>query len=650
MIVKIQNRGHSFKGIAAYLLNPKRDDPENGERVAWSETGNMFTNDIEKAAKVMAWTDANADTLKQNAGVKATGAKATLGAVYHYSLAWAHDEKPDAQHQRQAALATLEKHGLSDHEFFMVAHDDTTHAHVHIVVNLTNQEDGKRHKLGLNKRAMSDWALEYEQQHGLKCEMRVTNRIEAQQLGHNIKHQEQKQDYAPEVTAAYQQSDNGQAFLAGLNESGLTLAQGRKRLVLVDGHGEIHALARQVDGANTKEIKAKLSDVDLKSLVDADELRREILERLKQERESGESEKGKQQERDFKHEHETGHDNRTTGEIAQDLFDLASDPLQDLRGWMDEDGQGRGRGESRDNLLFAGQGASAAMVGELRQVRGESGSGDTPRRTQGTTSQEKRDSRQGYKGRNARALDQERTEKNAKIQKRIDQKTAESRAKHHIDELQEQHSEAQNKLKDLSGFWARHVFKREQYKEAAQTEWAISKTLERQQERFRADIEAFNSKRPEWARKQELSKHGFDDESRAGDADSQGQKADKQNQALEEAQSSPEAAERLADTVQAKTPKQAAQVAQVRQKAEARRMDKAQAIEEQKTEVKPIEPEFKRAAEEEPTREAEQAHSAEEKAPVHSISLEEAQELERMRQEREELERNQGNGNGYDYD
>jgi len=74
MIPKVAGRGHSFKGIAQYLLNNTAEmEPDDPSRVDWTQTVNLMTDDIEKAAKVMAWTDIHADDLKAVAGAHEAG-------------------------------------------------------------------------------------------------------------------------------------------------------------------------------------------------------------------------------------------------------------------------------------------------------------------------------------------------------------------------------------------------------------------------------------------------------------------------------------------------------------------------------------------------------------------------------------------------
>lgn len=274
MIVKINKRGHSFKGVTAYLMHDKKS--QTAERIEWSETGNMHTADIEKASKVMAWTDINRETIKFMSDQNMSGRKTSTGAVYHTSLSWAIGEDVSAEKQKNAALDYIKTQGLEEHQYYMVSHNDTDHKHVHIVANLINPDTGKSHELGLDKKRAQSWALEYEKAYGLHCKNREENKNKREQ-GEQVKHQDSRQEYAKKITKAYQSSDNGKTFQAALKDEGLTLASGRRGgFVLVDEQGDIQKLARQIDGVKTKDIKLKLEDIDLKALPDAEKLATEL--------------------------------------------------------------------------------------------------------------------------------------------------------------------------------------------------------------------------------------------------------------------------------------------------------------------------------------------------------------------------------------
>ena len=371
MIVKINSRGHSFKGVMAYLMHDK-GEAKSAERVAWYETANLHTNDPERAARFMAWTDKNADAIKAEAGGSSAGRKSEAGSVYHYSLSWAHGETPDQAHQREQAEATLERLGLAKNQYVLVSHNDTSHAHVHVVVNLTDHETGKRASLSYDKTALQAWALEYEQAHGLHCENREEN-ARKRERGEPTKYQDERQAYAEKVRSAYEQADSGKAFMAALEAQGLTLAQGRRggAFVIVDEQGDIQKLSRQIEGVKTKDIKARMADIDPAALPVAVTLARERHEALCRERSEGEGEgTGSQglptspQANDNTNQG-SHHDHRTTGEIARDYIELSQDPLSDLRRWLDEtDPQG-----PQDRGVSAGSPASTAGDSGLRPVR-----------------------------------------------------------------------------------------------------------------------------------------------------------------------------------------------------------------------------------------------------------------------------------------
>lgn len=278
MIPKENARGHSFKGIAVYLMNHTPEMKPGENRVSWSATENLMDcRDISLAARIMAGTDMNGDYLKEQAGIRKGGAQKTAGAVYHYSLAWAQGETPDQEHMQQQVSATIDRLGLSEHQYFMVAHADRPHAHVHVVANLTHPETGLRADPGLSKRKLQAWALEYERETGMHCLMREEN------AGKGIKHQAHKQGYVTEVTRAWYAADNGQSFKAALEAEGLTLARAKrgKGYVLINDKGEIQALTRQLEieqknKQKTAAINHKLADLKAEEIPDGDEAAKHI--------------------------------------------------------------------------------------------------------------------------------------------------------------------------------------------------------------------------------------------------------------------------------------------------------------------------------------------------------------------------------------
>lgn len=297
MIVKASARGRSFVGVTAYLMNSTPDMAEDAERVLWANVSdNLLGVEIETAARIMAFTDMNRDQAKAANGQSLSGAKATAGAVLHYSLSWAKDETPEREHMEEAARQSIEALGLTDHQFYMVAHGDRDHSHVHVVANLTHAETGKRAELGRYHEKMQNWARGYEQEYGIKCQAREDNAKKREQ-GANTKWRDQKQDYAAAVTLAFTRSDSGKAFVHALEAEGLQLGTARRGgYVIVDDRGDIQKLSRQLDleqkgRAKTEAIAKKLADLAAETVRDGDQIAAEIKARLSQSRESDERER-----------------------------------------------------------------------------------------------------------------------------------------------------------------------------------------------------------------------------------------------------------------------------------------------------------------------------------------------------------------------
>lgn len=276
MIPRIASRGHSFKGAAQYYLHDKK--AQTNDRVGWTHTHNLPTNNAEKAFGWMGYTAMNADSLKHHAGISKTGRKRKAGVVYSFSLSWHPKQEPEKQNMLDAALETLEHLKLKEHEAVIVAHNDEEHSHVHVICNLVHPEHGKVAIPSYDRLTLSTWAENLERNDGeIVCEQRVINnarrRDEAKadrQLA-LIKHKEEKLELSQKIEDLYNQSDSPKAFKAALGEEGYTLAKGDRRgFVLVDAVGVITSLSRQLKGQRTKDISERLKDVGV--LTDAQTL------------------------------------------------------------------------------------------------------------------------------------------------------------------------------------------------------------------------------------------------------------------------------------------------------------------------------------------------------------------------------------------
>ncbi len=65
------------------------------------------------------------------------------------------------------------------------------------------------------------------------------------------------------ITKLWHEHGDKQAFITAMTDAGYVVAGGNRRaFVIVDQDGQVHALARQIDGVNTKAIKARLGNLE----------------------------------------------------------------------------------------------------------------------------------------------------------------------------------------------------------------------------------------------------------------------------------------------------------------------------------------------------------------------------------------------------
>lgn len=175
-------RGASFRGAAAYLLHDIGSASRN--RVAWTEVRNLASSNPETAWRVMAATAMDAERLKEKAGIKATGRKSAQ-SVLHLVLSWHPEEAAtlDRNQMLAAAESALKALGASDRQALIIAHNDSAHPHLHVLVNRVSPRDGRMLSSSKEKLKLSKWAQRYEEQRGkIYCEDRVLNN-EARERG-----------------------------------------------------------------------------------------------------------------------------------------------------------------------------------------------------------------------------------------------------------------------------------------------------------------------------------------------------------------------------------------------------------------------------------------------------------------------------------
>jgi len=194
MVPDVAKTGHSFKGAMAYYLHDK--GAQTAERVAWTETRNLATDDAKIATRIMVATAQQADELKARAGVKNTGRKSNAH-VYAYSLSWHPDEagKIDRAEMVRAVDQTLKVLGAEKHQAVIVCHQDQKHPHVHVILNRVDPTTGKMLSTSNDRLKLSDWANAYERERG---HIVTPKREEKRQMREQFAEKAARQQYAAE--------------------------------------------------------------------------------------------------------------------------------------------------------------------------------------------------------------------------------------------------------------------------------------------------------------------------------------------------------------------------------------------------------------------------------------------------------------------
>ena len=171
--------GRGISGTVRYVMGEGKRDPVTGKipehapglesRVAWfSGTGFGFPIDsrerLDIARRVMEWAAQN----------QTSKTKKCIDDCLHLSLSWHPDEKPTRADMEAAAHSALAKLGMANARAIIVAHNDTDHAHLHLVISRINPETGKAFASSFDTEILSDWALQWELEHGgVRCKTRL---------------------------------------------------------------------------------------------------------------------------------------------------------------------------------------------------------------------------------------------------------------------------------------------------------------------------------------------------------------------------------------------------------------------------------------------------------------------------------------------
>lgn len=126
MIGKVM-KGRGFGGLARYLETGKTGT--ESERVGWIEARNLPTNDPQTVSLLMRATAAQSDRVQK--------------PVYHLAISFDRGDPVDRTTMHRVADRVLSDLGVGEHQALLVAHRDTEHPHLHVMLNRVHPETGR---------------------------------------------------------------------------------------------------------------------------------------------------------------------------------------------------------------------------------------------------------------------------------------------------------------------------------------------------------------------------------------------------------------------------------------------------------------------------------------------------------------------------
>jgi hypothetical protein len=209
----------------------------------------------------------------------------TKRPFYHASInTLANERLSDAQ--RYKAIDRLEDElGLTGQPRAIVVHEKKDREHCHVVWLRVDAETMTAIRADHNFRKHEIVARELEREFGHERVQgahierdgkprpeRAPSHAEMQQAERTkIKPEEAR----AHISGLWRATKTGQEFEKALDDSGWKLARGDRRdFVVIDPKGGTHSLARRIDGATLKDVRARLADIDMKRLPGVAEARK----------------------------------------------------------------------------------------------------------------------------------------------------------------------------------------------------------------------------------------------------------------------------------------------------------------------------------------------------------------------------------------
>lgn len=200
---------------------------------------------------------------------------------------------PLTREQYRAAIDRIERGlGLTGQPRAIVFHVKNGREHAHVVWSRIDTRAMRAVHLSHDRMKLRALSRELAREFGLPLPEGLTRdlrdeRGQRQDMSLAEKRQAENSGITPEqrradVTQAWHAADSAQAFRAALEQKGYILARGDQRgFVIVDRYGDVHSLARQIEGVRTREIKARLAPLTPDQLPSVEQARKILRDQRK---------------------------------------------------------------------------------------------------------------------------------------------------------------------------------------------------------------------------------------------------------------------------------------------------------------------------------------------------------------------------------
>jgi hypothetical protein len=195
------------------------------------------------------------------------------------------DDEVLTPEQWAEAVDALEKNlGLEGHQRVVVEHEKEGRIHQHVMWNRVDVDTLRVADIGGNYYTHEHTARELEARFNLAHtpslhgEQRPEGRPDRAPELWEYRAAERsgigRDELKAELTEIYRTTDSGKTFRAAVEERGYVMAEGdRRTFVVVDHAGDVHSLARRIEGVKVNDLRERFSDIDRESLPNVEEAR-----------------------------------------------------------------------------------------------------------------------------------------------------------------------------------------------------------------------------------------------------------------------------------------------------------------------------------------------------------------------------------------